>query len=156
VGTTEEAVYEGTSLAYRSGAQYGIISNDDGSFDRTLDIDSRSANGGATWSAFVGGSIAGKVQAKPGKWVFLAVSYDQSSSPGRYAFYVNDGSRTSVSTGVDAFDSDSVTTGVTIGRNPNFDQPFNGEIANAFFYGGVLTRAQIDKIIALGPAAIPR
>jgi hypothetical protein len=135
--------------------QYGIISNDDGNFDRSIDIDTR-PSALPDWSAFVGGSVVGKVPARPGKWVFVAVSFDQSSGPGRYAFYVHDGSQTTVLTGNDAFDADSVTAGVTIGRNPKFDQPFKGDIADAFFYNGILTRAQIAKIIALGPSAIPR
>jgi len=135
--------------------QYGIISNDDGDYDRSLDIDNR-AGGTVDWSAFVGGSIAGKVAAVNGKWIFVAVSFDNTASgTGNYAFYVNDGTTTTTLTGTDTFDSDSVTTGVTIGRNPNFDQPFKGEIANAFFYDGVLTKAQIEAIVARGPAAIP-
>ena len=135
--------------------QYGIISNDDGNFDRSLDIDNR-AGSTVDWAAFVGGAAAGKVAAVNDKWVFLAISFDNTATgTGRYAFYVNDGTTTTTVTGTDAFDSDSVTTGVTIGRNPNFDQPFKGEIANAFFYGGVLTKTQIESIIAHGPAAIP-
>lgn len=134
---------------------YGVISNDDGNFDRSLDIDTRTAKTGANWSAFVGGAVIGKLRAAVGKWVFLAISFNQLSGPGRYAFYVDDGSGMQVLTGTDGFDSDSVTTGVTIGRNPKFDQPFHGEIADAFFYRGILTRAQIEKIIAKGPSALP-
>ncbi|MHB8152767.1 MAG: LamG-like jellyroll fold domain-containing protein [Bacillati bacterium] len=138
-----------------SNPEYGIISNDDGNFDRSLDIDNRDAATGANWSAFVGNNVVGKVPAAKGRWVFLAVSFDQSSSPGRYALYVNDGSRTTVLRGADAFDGNSVTSRVTIGRNPSYDQPFDGEVANAFFYRGILTGAQIKKIIAKGPSAIP-
>jgi len=136
--------------------QYGIISNDDGSFDRSLTIDSRPAPK-PVWSAFVGGSVVGKVPAATDKWIFLAASFDQSSGPssGSYTFYVNDGSTTTTLSGADSFDSNSVTSGATIGRNPNFDQPFNGMVADAFFYAGILTREQIAKIIARGPSAIP-
>jgi hypothetical protein len=137
--------------------QYGIISNDDGSFDRSLDIDNRPLTGGA-WSAFVGGEVVGKVAATPNKWIFIAVSFDQAAGPstGTYKFYVNDGSKTITLAGADNFDANSVTTGVTIGRNPNFDQPFTGKVADAFFYAGILTKEQIEKIIARGPSAIPR
>jgi hypothetical protein len=141
--------------AFYGNPQYGIISNDDGGYDRTLDIDSRSAKTSANWSAFVGTSVVGKVPVVAGKWVFLAVSYDQHSLPGRYAFYVNDGSRTTVLSGPAAFDRDSVTRTVTIGHNASFDQPFNGDVANAFFYRGILARDQIEAIIARGPVAIP-
>jgi hypothetical protein len=44
------------------------------------------------------------------------------------------------------------SAGVAIGKNPNFDHPFNGYIANAFFYNGILTSSQIDAIIAKGPS----
>lgn len=135
--------------------QYGVISNDNGGYDRTIDIDARSATTGANWSAFIGTSVVGKVPAVPGKWVFAAVSYDQSTLPGTYAFYVNDGSHTTVLHGPAGFDGDSVTKAVTIGRNPNFDQPFNGKIANAFFYRGILTLDQINAIVARGPSMIP-
>ncbi len=138
--------------------QYGIISTDDGNFDRQLGIDSRPATSGANWAAFVGGSAVGTVPTATGKWVFLAVSYDQSggASGGTYAYYVNDGGNTVVLSGNDAFDGDSVTNGVCIGKNPNFDQPFNGYVSNAFFYAGILTKDQIDVIIAKGPSAIPK
>jgi hypothetical protein len=135
--------------------QYGLVSNDDGDFDRTLDIDNRTGGSAPTWSAFIGGSVVGKVPAVPGKWMFVAVSYDQQSAPGTYTFYVNDGSKTSVLTGADSFDSDSVTKGVTIGSNPNFDQAFRGEISNLFFYRGILTKDRIEAIAAKGPSAIP-
>jgi len=135
--------------------QYGLISNDDGGYDRTLDIDNRDPSPGTNWSAFIGGGVVGSVPAVTNRWVFLVVSYDQSSLPGTYALYVNDGSRTTVLNGADNFDSDSVTARVTIGSNPNFDHAFKGKIANAFFYNGILTRDQIDAIGAKGPSAIP-
>lgn len=136
--------------------QYGIISNDDGDYDRTLGIDSRPANSGVVWSAFVGGAVVGSVAVKTKKWYFVAISYDQSDAPGKYAFYVNDGSKTVMLTAADNFDVDSHTDSVTIGRNPSFDSDFNGYVANAFFYAGVLTKTQIASIAAHGPAAIPR
>ena len=136
--------------------QYGIISNDDGNFDRTLDIDNRPAGCGTTpcYSAFIGNDVVGSVPVVTGQWVFMAVSYDQSSGPGTYAFYLYNGSAT-ILTGSDDFDTDSVTTGVGIGKNPNFDQPFDGEVANAFFYNGILSESQIGAIVANGPSAIP-
>jgi hypothetical protein len=85
----------------------------------------------------------------------MAVSYDQSSGPGTYAFYFNNGGSTTVVSGADAFDGDSVTSGVDIGRNPNFDNPFDGEVANAFFYNGILSSSQIASIISNGPSSIP-
>jgi concanavalin A-like lectin/glucanase superfamily protein len=136
--------------------QYGIISNDDGNYDRTLGIDSRPASSGVVWSAFIGGNVVGSVPVVTKKWYFIAISYDQSTQPGKYAFYVNDGSKTTTLAGVDSFDTDSHTDAVDIGRNPSFDSSFSGEAANAFFYAGVLTKSQIASIVARGPSAIPR
>lgn len=135
--------------------EYGIISNDDGNYDRTLDIDERTGATKPTWSAFVGGNVVGKMAAIPGKWTFLAVSYDQSASPGTYAFYANDGGQTTVMKGAANFDSDSVTKAVTIGSNPNYDHAFRGAVANAFFYKGILSADQIEQLIAKGPSGIP-
>jgi hypothetical protein len=136
--------------------QYGILSNDDGDYDRTLGIDSRPARNGVVWSAFIGGDVVGKVPVVAGKWYFVAVSFDQKSAGNPYVFYVNDGSKTITVTGVDHFDADSHTDVVSIGRNPSFDSSFNGEVKGAFFYAGILTKQQIAAIVARGPSAIPR
>jgi hypothetical protein len=116
--------------------QYGIISNDDGDFDRTLGIDTRPVSSGVVWSAFIGGNVVGSVPIRTNKWYFIAVSYDQGSMPGTYTFYVNDGSKTVTLSGADNFDADSHTDAVSIGRNPSFDSFFSGKVANAFFYNG--------------------
>jgi hypothetical protein len=136
--------------------QYGILSNDDGDYDRTLGIDTRPAKTGVVWSAFIGGDVVGKVPVVTNKWYFVAVSFDEKSAANPYAFYVNDGSKTITVTGVDHFDADSHTDAVSIGRNPSFDSSFTGEVANAFFYAGILSKQQIAAIIARGPSAIPR
>ncbi len=68
---------------------------------------------------------------------------------------MNDGKETTTLKGKANFDDDSITTGVTIGRNPTFDQPFTGDAANVFFYRGTLSTKQIAHIVAHGPSAIP-
>jgi hypothetical protein len=136
--------------------QYGIVSNDDGGYDRTIDIDTRNQARSPYWSAFVGGRIAGTVPVTKGRWTFVAVTYDQSTMPGTYALYVNDGRQTYVIRGAADFDSSSHIDKVTIGRNPSFDHPFAGKAANVFFYVGILTNRQIANIVAHGPSRIPR
>ncbi|HLI94519.1 MAG TPA: LamG-like jellyroll fold domain-containing protein [Candidatus Baltobacteraceae bacterium] len=135
--------------------EYGIVSNDDGDFDRSLDIDNRDAGGGINWSAFVGGTVVGKVAVKTGQWVFAAVAFNQATLPGKFSFYVHNAAGLQIIRGADNFDTSSVKTGVDIGRNPSFDQPFDGLAANVFFYDGILTQTQIQNIIAKGPSAIP-
>lgn len=134
---------------------YGVVSNDDGDYDRSIDIDGR-PTGFATWSAFVGGTVVGKVRVVVGKWYFVAVSFNQATLPGHYAFYVNNGTTTTTQTGIDNFDTNSVTTRVTIGRNPNFDHPYKGQAANVFFEHLILTPAQINSVILHGPSMLPR
>jgi hypothetical protein len=124
----------------------GLISNDDGDYDRTLDIDTR--NGGLQWSAFIGGSVVANGAVTANTWTFLAVRYNQTANS--YAFNVN-GSQIA---GTTNFDNTNVTTGTTIGRNPNFDSPFGGEMADAFVFNQVLTDQQIANIQANGPSAI--
>lgn len=135
--------------------QYGIVSNDNGNYDRTIDIDNRDAKPGTYWSAFVGGKVVGNTKVALGQWVFEAVVYNQATLPGTYKLYVNDGTKTHVLHGASDFDDESITTAVTIGANPDFDHAFYGDAANVFFYVGALNAKQIGAIIANGPGSIP-
>ena len=130
----------------------GLISNDLGNFDRTLDEDIR--NGGFQWGAFqgltgtnvvAGGTVPSNV------WVFVAVSYDNHlGNNGSFIFQVG----TTQFPGSTAFDGASVPGVTDIGINPNFDFEFQGEIADAFFYDMALTGPQLAAIQAGGPNAI--
>ena len=116
----------------------GIISHDDGGFDRTIDVDTRA--GGVAWCFFLGvtGGCAGPVV--PGAWTFLAARYDAAT--GNAALTVN-GFHFELGSYVPG---SSVETTTTIGRNPNFDLPFIGRIDDVFFFNEYLTNAQIDDI----------
>ena len=135
-----------STLTATSATIRGVISNDDGDFDRTIDVDTR--NGGLLWSVFIGGSVKGSTPVTANQWILIAASYDQSTQS--YLFDVNG---TFVS-GTTAFDTNSVTSGLTFGRNPNFDSPFGGQMADAFVFNQALTQAQLDNIQANGPSAI--
>lgn len=130
----------------------GMISNDDGSFDRTLDVDTR--NGGYQWSAFIGGSVIGTPgggNITPGSWTFVAVSYDNTGGAhGTYIFQVG----THQSTGSTNFDVNSVAGTTYIGINPNFDSEFQGGIADAFFFNTALSASDLMNIQANGPGAL--
>ena len=134
------------NLTVTSGVIRGVISNDDGNFDRTIDVDTR--NGGVLWSAFIGSGVKGSTPVTANQWIFIAASYDQSTQS--YLFDVNG---TFVS-GTTAFDTNSVTSGLTFGRNPNFDSPFGGQMADAFVFNQALTQAELNHIQANGPSAI--
>jgi hypothetical protein len=127
----------------------GLISNDDGDFDRTIDLDVR--NGGFQYSAFNGAGVVAGGQVTTGQWVFVAVSYDNSGgNNGTYVFQLG----TSQFSGSTSFDGNSVAGQTDIGINPNFDNEFDGEVADAFFYNTALTATQLSNIQQNGPSAI--
>lgn len=127
----------------------GMISNDNGNFDRTLDEDTR--NGGFQWGAFSGSGVVPGGAVATNQWVFVAVSYNNTAgNNGSYIFQVG----TNQFTGSTAFDGNSVAGSTDIGINPNFDSQFQGEIADAFFYNTALTSAQLNAIQSGGPNAI--
>jgi len=102
-----------------------VISHDDGNYDRSLGIDNR--GGGTGWSAFNGAGVLGYSPVSVGEWVFVAVSYDQSTSS--VMLYVNGTTFTSTS---------ALGTGRTytnIGRNPisTGSEYFIGAIDEVFF-----------------------
>lgn len=121
----------------------GIISHDDGGFDRSLVLDVRAAGCANTcWGAFKGnvgtGVISASASAEPDAWVFLAVRYDQAANS--LTLFVNN----TTFTGATALGSGMTTT--TIGRNPTFAELFDGRIDNVFFYDELLSNEQIDNI----------
>jgi hypothetical protein len=127
----------------------GLISNDDGDFDRTLDEDTR--NGGFQDSVFIGGSVVGGGSVATNQWVFVAASYNNSGgNNGSYIFQVG----ANQFTGSTSFDGNSVAGTTYLGINPNFDLQFQGEIADAFFYNTALTASQLTAIEEGGPSAI--
>lgn len=123
----------------------GLISHDDGAFDRTLTIDTRNGDGVANWQMFAGGSnwfggVGGDVVA--GSWTFVAASYDASGSS---CLFVDGlfGCTT-------ALPGSSSETTTTIGRNPNFDFPFMGRADNIFFFDEALTEEELAFIFEFG------
>ena len=127
----------------------GMISNDLGGFDRTLDEDTR--NSGFKWSAFNGGGVVPDGAVVPGQWTFVAVSYNNSG--GNNGTYILQVGGTQV-TGSTSFDGSSVPNITSIGINPNFDSQFQGGIADVFFYDTALTAQQLSNIQQNGPGAI--
>ena len=75
----------------------------------------------------------------PNQWVFVAVRYNQAT--GTMSLDVN-GTMTTASTN---FGPSQLTT-FTIGRNPTFDNPFDGKIDSVFVYNQYLTDAQLNKL----------
>ncbi len=127
----------------------GLISSDDGGYDPSIDIDTRT-NGGFQYSAFDGNGVAsiGQQNANTGQWTFVAVSYDNTAQT--YILQVG-GQQTTGSTGFDGNGAEGFTF---LGINPNFDYEFNGSMADVFFYNTALTANQLNAIYQGGPSAI--
>ena len=135
----------------------GLISHDNGGFDRTLTVDTRNSDGAVNWQMFTGGGTAhfggGTGNVVPDAWTFVAVAYNVLA--GTSCLYV-DGAYGCVAASPST-DAASVTT---IGRNPNFDFPFIGRIDDVFFFDEALSKAQLDDIRRNGiavptPATLP-
>lgn len=122
----------------------GLISADNGGFDRTLDLDSR---GGAGIAAFTGAGVLGSGVTPLNGWTFVAVRYDQSAGTVKLDVGTQ---RFSASA---SFNNDALST-TTIGRNPRFDTPYQGWIDNVFFFDTALTDAEIVVIRSGGAGAI--
>lgn len=132
----------------------GIISHDDGDFDRGFGVDTRVGDGStAAWCMFtgLGGAYSGHCNGAVviGEWTFLAASYNQVT--GAAAFMVNDLYFEYPS---NEFLGPSVLTTTTIGRNPNFDFPFVGLIDNVFFFDEYLS-ADALRDIRLNGLTVP-
>jgi hypothetical protein len=123
----------------------GIISSDDGDFDRHLGLDSRATPGVLTYSAFIGGNVVSQgLNAIGAGWTFVAIVYDGAS--GTATFYSGTNAGTTYSTN---FDNTSYPY-FDIGRNPGFPEFFSGLIDDVFVFNQALTSSQIATIEANG------
>jgi hypothetical protein len=132
------------STASAAGGNQGLISDDNGGFKRGIDIDTRGGTG-LRFSAFTGSGVLGGSPVVANTWTFVAVRYNQTTS--------------AVKLDVDAASFTATTslsdglTSTTIGRNPTFDNPFDGQIDATFFFNRYLTDAEISQIRTQGEAA---
>jgi hypothetical protein len=124
----------------------GILSHDNGDFDRTLDIDNR-GGGGWQWCAFTGSTVLCGPSVALDTWTFLAVRYNQST--GAIALTVD-----GAIYGTLGYPG-SGWTNTTIGRNPSWDYPFVGVIDSVFFYDQYLTNEELEGIRQNGIQVIP-
>ncbi|WP_406661451.1 LamG-like jellyroll fold domain-containing protein [Methanolobus sp. ZRKC3] len=119
-----------------------VISHDDGTFDRTINIDKR--GGGVGWSAFTGTSytwpgVLGFHPVTIGEWTFLAAVYDQDAET--VTLYVNDK--------VYEKKEKKNTRGwdyTHIGSNPTWDDHFPGDIDEVRIYNCALSQSEINSI----------
>lgn len=118
----------------------GVLSNDDGGFDKQIGIDDRAGGG---WAGFTGnGVLSSAVPPSTDDWTFLAAVYDQSQSS--MTLYVNGQSFTTVTNFGGSPDT------FVIGRNQTFASFYSGLIDNVFVYDEALSAAQIADLRATG------
>jgi hypothetical protein len=131
----------------------GIISQDNGGFDRTLDSDIR-LDGIARFCAFTGSAAGNGICGGPvtTDWTFVALRFDAAAGLGQMTIDGGSSAPYAVANG-------SGTTTTAIGRNPNFDQPFSGLIDNVFFFDTYISDAQMADLYRngyqSGPAPVP-
>jgi hypothetical protein len=118
-----------------------VISHDDGGFDRSLGIDER--GGGAGWSAFMGsGEVLGYHPVTTGKWVLVAVVYNQADSTAK--LYVNE----AVYEGKGICGTGHEYT--YMGSNPSYGEFFSGAIDDVRIFDRVLTKEEIKVLYQEG------
>lgn len=114
-----------------------LISQDNGGFDRTIDIDDR--GGGKGWSAFTGsGGVLGYSQVELNEWTFIGVVYDQISEIVR--LYVNDQKFEKKGRLGKGWEH------LFVGSNPSFGNYFNGLVDELRLYNSVLTETEITNL----------
>jgi outer membrane lipoprotein-sorting protein len=126
-----------------------VISHDSGGYDRSIGIDQR--GGGTGWSTFSGsGGVLGFHPVEVGKWVFIAVVYDQNA--GTVKLYV-DGA---VYEGEGTLESGYEY--VNIGCSPAFREHFSGIIDEVKIYDYALSTDELESLHETGiaqPGATP-
>jgi hypothetical protein len=127
----------------------GIISHDNGNYDRTLDIDTR-GGGGEKWCLFVGPTGTGVYcqSSTSNNWTFVAARYDAATNTAQLTI---NGTHSAVLTA----NPGQGLANLTVGRNPNFDLPFRGLIDDVFVFDSYLTNDQLDRIARGGIADVP-
>lgn len=113
-----------------------ILSHDNGSFDRTLSIDSRGGGSGYSCFTSAGSSVLGYFPVIADKWVQVACTYNQSTTTAKL-YYNNETPKT----GSTAFNTGWTYT--RIGSNPSYGEYFGGIIDDVRIYNRVLTDEEI-------------
>lgn len=137
-----------------SGRIMAVVSQDNGGYDRNLNLDSR-GGGGYRVSAFTGSGVlaAGPSPAPTGQWILAVARYDAVA----HSLVLDvDEQRASATAAPGAG-----TPTLRIGSNPGFGEYFQGRIDNVFFYDEVLSDAQVNALrkgraAAIWPACGPR
>lgn len=114
-----------------------IVSNDNGGFDRNLNLDSRA---GGDFGAFRGtGVFDSGIAPSTTQWTFIAAVYNEPSD--QMTFYVG-----STSFNVSTNFGGTGHTFFQVGHNPSFNEFWGGRIDNVFVYNEALSASQISSL----------
>jgi hypothetical protein len=124
-----------------------ILSHDNGGFDRGLSVDNRGDGTGPRYSGFTGSGVAsaGPDPVPVDVWTFVSARYFSGQ-------LLLDVGTERVSFPADPGPGLDITT---IGKNPTFNEFFDGQIDNVFIFNEFLSDERIDEIRQRGAAAIP-
>jgi hypothetical protein len=124
-----------------------LLNNDDGGYDRALNIDERA---GGNYAAFVNNGPSpydSGVAPVIGQWTFLAGVYENSYygvGQGRLTMYVGN----QVFNNIRTYYGDTNWTYSSIGGSPTFGEFWDGKMDDVFVMGGAASSAQMAQIIA--------
>ena len=131
-----------------------ILNNDDGGFDRSLNIDSRA---GGKYAAFVGETppfhYNSGVAPVVGQWIFFGAVYENNfdgAGLGRMSLYIGN----QVIPNIPTRFNNTIHSFTSIGGSPGFGEFWDGRIDDVFIIDGAATAAQMAQIMA-NPNNIP-
>jgi len=136
-----------------------VFNNDDGGFDRCLNIDWRAAvypspYTAGNYGAFTGSGVYNSgITPSTSDWTFLAGVYQNNfygTGDGKLTLYIGntviDNIRTSF--------GDTIWTFTALGGSPTFGEYFNGLMDNAFIFNDALDSSQISQLQTNGPGSV--
>lgn len=136
-----------------------ILNNDDGGYDRCLNIDSRA---GGNYAAFVNNGpwpfnsgvapVSGITPSDP--WVFIAGVYRQNfygTNQGKLTMYVGD----QIFDDIRTYYGNTGWTFTSLGASPTFGEFWSGLMDDVVIYGGALTPNQMQLLKTGGPSNVP-
>ena len=131
-----------------------FLNNDDGGFDRALNIDFRAAG---NYAAFVGEippfHYNSGVAPVIGQWIFFGAVYENNyygAGDGRMTLYLGN----QVIPDIQTRFNNTIWTYTSIGSSPTFGEFWDGRLDDVFIIDGAATQSQMAQIIA-DPDNIP-
>lgn len=133
-----------------------FLSHDNGSFDRTLGLDTRGGGTANDFSAFTGSGVLAGGARVDNVFTHVAASYDGTN----VNLFVNG---VLTATAADSTGADVGLTSLFVGTNPGFNEDFVGLMDDVFVFNRALNEAEIAGIVQNGfeissvpiPAAAP-